>query len=261
MRAHRIRTNVHAALAVVIGGAHLTPVCLHKDSWPEVQQTRINAIEAYNKLINPNHRLRLTALKEVAILSFMSLLPPDRVGVVRAARLTLVLIPMRRAITSPLPHCPCRCVGCASSTRSSSALEAGTASTSRLARMATRHPSITARTSAVQQYRPFERLASVLIVRSLSVLLCLSVACCRSVLHGSAGCAHRAARSPRIGAPARGRGRRRSILVRSKPRHRPTVRVAGVDYGREEGLRQALWSRDRTKDSANAMAHNILTTP
>ena len=87
MRAHRIRTNVPAALAVVIGGAPLTRVCLHKNSWPEVQQTRIKAIEAYNKLINPNHRLRLTALKEVAILSFMSLLPPDRVGVVRRLRL------------------------------------------------------------------------------------------------------------------------------------------------------------------------------
>ena len=53
-------------------------------TWPAVQETRVKAIAAYNALVNPTHRQRLTALKEAVMISFMSLLPPDRVGVVRA---------------------------------------------------------------------------------------------------------------------------------------------------------------------------------
>lgn len=55
-------------------------------TWPEVQETRVKAVAAYNALVNPTYKQRLTALKEAVLISFMSLLPPDRVGVVRARR-------------------------------------------------------------------------------------------------------------------------------------------------------------------------------
>ena len=64
-------------------------------TWPEVQETRVKAIAAYNALAIPTHKQRLTALKEAVMISFMSLLPPDRVGVVRRLRFKHTLV--RRA--------------------------------------------------------------------------------------------------------------------------------------------------------------------
>ena len=61
-------------------------------TWPEVQQTRVNAITAYNALVGPSPKQRLTALSQVVMIAFMSLLPPDRVGVVRRLRFKHTLI-------------------------------------------------------------------------------------------------------------------------------------------------------------------------
>ena len=61
-------------------------------SWPDVQQTRVNAIAAFNALVNPSWKQRLTALSQVVMIAFMSLLPPDRVGVVRRLRFKHTLV-------------------------------------------------------------------------------------------------------------------------------------------------------------------------
>ena len=66
-------------------------------TWPEVQQTRVNAIAAFNALVNPSHKQRLTALTQVVMIAFMSLLPPDRVGVVRRLRFKHTLAAARTA--------------------------------------------------------------------------------------------------------------------------------------------------------------------
>lgn len=45
-------------------------------TWPEVQQTRVNAIAAFNALVGPSQKQRLTALTQVVMVAFLSLLPP-----------------------------------------------------------------------------------------------------------------------------------------------------------------------------------------
>ena len=61
-------------------------------TWPEVQQTRVNAVNAFNALVEPSWKQRLTALMQVVMIAFMSLLPPDRVGVVRRLRYKHTLV-------------------------------------------------------------------------------------------------------------------------------------------------------------------------
>ena len=57
-------------------------------TWPQVQQTRVAAMTALGALpASTTPPQRRTALKEAAMISLMSLLPPDRVGVIRRLRL------------------------------------------------------------------------------------------------------------------------------------------------------------------------------
>ena len=57
-------------------------------TWPQVQETRVAAMTAIGALTeSATAPQRRTALKEAAMVSLMSLLPPDRVGVIRRLRL------------------------------------------------------------------------------------------------------------------------------------------------------------------------------
>ena len=65
-------------------------------SWADMQRTRLNAMKALNEMpAGATPAQRKTALQQAALLSLMSLIPPDRVGVVPA--LTLEPIKAQKA--------------------------------------------------------------------------------------------------------------------------------------------------------------------
>ena len=62
-------------------------------SWEDVQRTRLSAVETLNTLPeSATATQRKTAMQQAALISLMSLIPPDRVGVVRKLRLSHTLV-------------------------------------------------------------------------------------------------------------------------------------------------------------------------
>ena len=61
--------------------------------WADVQRTRLNAMKALGEMpTNATATQRKVALQQAALLSLMSLIPPDRVGVIRKLRLSHSLV-------------------------------------------------------------------------------------------------------------------------------------------------------------------------
>lgn len=195
-------------------------------TWPEVQAARVKAVAAYSALVNPSYKQRLTALKEAVMISFMSLLPPDRVGVVRAPNRNAQSIPMgpREA-----PHAlPCIAPRPSAGAPPSLQAHAGRAQRRWMA----------SRPVVAQGW-----------AQDLQVL--------RSLLHRAARGAQRLAEPPARRVGARGRRRRRGLPLWPKPLHRPAVRERRVDDGRQARLSEAPRPRGGAQDPSQLVHHMV----